>query len=442
MSIAGFDPTAPSVTFELVSAPPNITSKDLEQRLMHFEYVDEPRKKPIMTFQFDNTDGKIVNMAVLFVGLQMKITFGYEGLRSRPFRVTITKIKAAPVRSPSTISPAPGAWGIIHMEGLPQTPKLHWRPELDVGTFRNMKLADIVRQIARQQGFRETKIFVQDGIALSGQPDAVYEEVSINEHETCHEFLTRIADELGFQFRTIRDEFHFHQDNWKGFGSETIEYFYGPDLLDFTIEGDYDMNVRKVRAKAIDPYKRAMSSVDVEPGKGGVIMPTHMEKHDVMTALPAKLRQAAARRLINRSSNRWFVRASLVGNPKVLRGMALDLKNFGPFLDGHWVVRSVRHTIDNVGYTTDVGLKHVIPGKAAPIKYFNFVYWNPETKEFQTGTIAIVNQTSKEMGKKKKGRLKREGPGHGGKSLTKANQQTPAAQLSKRANYSGRREPR
>jgi len=444
MSLAGFDCLTPSVTFDLLQAPPNITGKDLEQRLLKFEYVDEPRKKPEVEFVFDNTDGKIVNMALLFVGLKMKITFGYEGLRSRPFVVTITKIKAAPVRAPSTESPAPGSWGMITMKGTPQSPKVHWRPEADVGTFRNMKMADIVRQLARRMGYRESQIFVQDGTGLDDSADTVFDEVTINENETLEEFLIERARERGFVFRHQRNEFHWHQDNWKGFGAEVVECFYGPDLLDFSIDGDYNMNVRGVKAKAIDWRKRLAIVLGTKPGDRGLGFTDELSKQDIMTALPAKLRQAAAKRLINLSTNRWLVRATLVGNPKVFRGTAIDFRNFGPFLDGHWSCQGVRHVIDNIGYTTDIGLKHVGKGKSGKVKVG--VLLGPPTKEHPGGerTLYYIADTGAEAGKGKRGRprkwsVKKGGPGKGGPSLTMSSAQKRTAQMSKKANFSGRR---
>lgn len=409
MSLATADTLNPRVHFnKILRGPANITALDLEKRLMRFEYEDDRKKPNKVTMEFDNSDGIIVNLAVLMVGLKVRINFGYDALRSRTFDVVVYKVKGTMVRSPNTISPAPTSAGVVTMEGKLYSPKANRAPHKDVGHWKNVKLSQVVKQIARSLGYRETKIFVEEK-DCNGDPEPRFEEVIIPDDMTYAAFLTQAAEYMGFELIFGKKEFHFHTEGWRKAPKEQIEYFYGPDLLEFGFDGDWKVNLAKVRVGGLDP-KRRKFFIDVVSGKRGVASPNLTAQknrlgatvEDVIRAIPETKRIAAARRMASQLRRKWAVNLTLVGNPRVLRGMTLTLGNFGPLIDGDWYVRGCKHVFDTNGYTTTLKLRAKGgKGRGCP-RRFKF-YIDPGTGK--RGVAAVVCRIPK--GKKgRKGRRK------------------------------------
>ena len=338
------------------------------------------------------------------------VTFGYDSLRSRSFDIVVRKIKGGMVRSPQTKSPAPNATGVVHMEGVVHNTKLHWRPQEDVGVWKNTTISNIVKQIARKAGYRDSKIFVESGIDAFGQTERVVDEISISEDDTIAHFLQDTANERGFVTYRRRGEFHWHSPGWKGSHTEEIAYFKGPDLLDFGVDGDYHLNMTKVQGRSHDVRRRHIYTVDAERGVLGVARPSlaavlarpSMTPSDVVMSISSKVRERAGARLAVQIRNRWKLKLTLVGNPKIFRGTSIQLSNFGPFIDGRWYCRGCRHTFDESGYTTKLTLRARSGAHGGPKKFIFTV--DPETGKFGVATVYYGPYASKNKRRKKKSR--------------------------------------
>jgi len=408
MSLEGYDTLNPRVHFKILQAPAGMTAAQLALRLMKFEYIDEPRKRPHAIMDFDNTDGRIVNVAVLLLGLKVRVTFGYDGLRSRAFDVVIRKIKGGMVRSPQTRSPAPNATGVVQMEGVVHNTKLHWRTEGDIGVWRNTTMSKVVAQIARSAGYKEDKIFVEYDVDAHGQRERNIDEISISEDDTLEHFLRDAAHERGFVTYRRNGEFHWHSPGWKGAHTEEIEYFKGPDLLDFAVEGDYRINMSKVQGRAHNARLRRVFTYDAENNRFGVARPSLAEAlarpsvnpTDVVAAISDKAKERAGARLAVQIRNRWKLNLTLVGNPKVLRGVSLQLGNFGPFIDGRWYCRGCRHIFDTSGYTTKMSLRAKTTGGGGGQRRFKFTV-DPETGKFGVAVSYYGSLKKKKKSKRK-----------------------------------------
>jgi phage protein D len=413
MSLATADTLNPRVHFnQILRGPANITATDLERRLVKFEYSDDRKNPNKVTMEFDNSDGVIVNFAVLMVGLKIRLTFGYDALRSRTFDVTVYKVKGTMVRSPSTISPAPTAAGVVTMEGKLRTARVNRNAHKDVGHWKGVKMSQVASQIARSLGYRETKIFVEPKDA-DGNPEPRLEEVTIPKDMTYKVFMEKRAAELGFDFDMGRKEFHFHSEGWKKSPTEQIEYFYGPDLLDFSFDGDWKVNMARVRVGGLDP-KRRKFFIDVRTGKRGVARVDYMAQQkrpgasveDVIRAIPEKKRISASRRMASLLRRKWAINLTLVGNPRVLRGMRMTLGNFGPLIDGDWYVRGCKHVFDESGYTTTLKLR-AKSGKGGSCPRRLKFYVDPATgKRGVAGIVCRITKGNKgRKGRRKKSRV-------------------------------------
>lgn len=374
MSLEGYEVRGPNVKFKVLAGPSNITGKDLQDRLVRFVYEDEPTRKsklPRVTMDFDNTDGKILNAAVPIIGLTLKVTFGYNQNRSRPFRVVVSRIKANIVRDAGggTRTPAPNAYGLVTLEAKAYNPKLHWRPNENIGTFRNMTPSQIARQVARQSGFSEKKIFIQD-TDLTGNPQEPIEEVSMEEDETVLQFVKRLAAEQGFEgfeAKVSRGEFHFGSPKNIPQPIEEIAFFKGPDLLEFNIDGDYRVNVNKVTGRGYNPKTGTAVVTDASGNVGSVVrfkpsrqnsdVTESLSKNDVIVSVDSRVNAKTLARLASHIRRKWKINMKIVGNPRCFAGFMLQLENFGPFVNGKWYIEGSRHTFDQDGYTTELKLR-------------------------------------------------------------------------------------
>jgi hypothetical protein len=309
----------------------------------------------------------IFNWGVAVVGLKLKIRWGYETIMSRTFWAPIKRIRALAMGQPhrSLVSPHPDPYGTIEMESQPFRTKLHFNPDDDKwAPAAEGPLPTIARTLARKYGFKENKIFIQtthpDGKSLA------YDRSQIKSHETVAEFLDRKAEELGWTFQYTGGEFRFHQEGWdKMQTEEVISYYKGPDLLSYEIDGDFRVNMLAAKCKSINPLTG--QKVDYVWGEdmpvGAMGLPPARNKKrpddvgpkDIVVSISKKAYQAAVRRVINHAKNKWAIKLTLVGNPRIFRGTGLALENFGPIIDGLWYVRGVEHTINvGSGYITTV----------------------------------------------------------------------------------------
>lgn len=406
----------PWVAFQVLSGPRSISAEVLERNLVQFEYIDEPKKFPHVEAHFDNASGEILNMAVLLLGLKLRVTFGYDQLRSRPFDIVLRKIKGVGVRSPTSVSPAPEGAGLVVMDfgcheasGL----RMHLDATKSPKVYRGMSAGEVAAQIARGYGFKERKIFVEYADSR-GRPLRKIPIVETLVDETDAHLLDRLAAEIGYVWFTRGGEFHFHTRGYKKAPVEHVEYFRGQELLEFSFDGDYTINPSKVRVTSFNPLLARTTVVNEDTGQMGVAIPAQASTQrelvtirDSVTSTAGKETQKGTTRLHNLVHRRWRIPLTIVGNPKIFRGTHLVLSNFGPFVDGPWYVEGARHLFDQQGYTTKLGLRGIPQAakNAGPIVYTVVV--DPDTgvmgvAQLHAGSVRSILDRKKK-GRKKKG---------------------------------------
>lgn len=366
MSLAGWDVRTPRVLIDIIGGPAELSGSDISRSLMKFVYSEVPKSKPKVRLELDNSSGLMFNWAVLLIGLKLKIRFGYDRYLSPPFSVPIDRIQALSIGEPGrpVVSPHPDVYGTVSMEGYAYPYKAHKSASADEWrTTGPMTLPQIAKALALKMGFKTSNIFVQDKMA-DGTPADKHVYIEIPAVDTVSTFLQQRAQDIGFEFYIAKNEFHFHTNNWKDRPVETIEYFKGPDLLSFEVDGDYTTNVTKAHTKGIDPAtgKRTAWLFDSEGTNARVIFgplasqkaKDTISKTDIIPTLSKKARIKGIKRVLNHVHNKWRLRMSVVGNPVLYMGRTLELGNFGQIINGHWYIREAEHVIDTNGYTTNL----------------------------------------------------------------------------------------
>ena len=420
MTLGNYDTLHPYVRFRILSGPKNVTARELEERLVTFEYINEPKKFPRFEMGFDNSDGKAMNLAVLILGLKLRITWGYDGLLTkRPYDAVLLKIKGTAVRAPDTISPMGGAAGVVtmvancHKVSSHSRVKDNWR-----FGFRNARVSQLALKAALSMGYRKAMCYIE-GLDTSPNTGSHLEDPRLDywelaTDESLWQGLERLADSAGLEFYVEGDEFHMHSPEYPRAPVIKLNYFAGPDLLEWGIEGDYKINLQGVTAVAHDRRKNVVYTYDSKTQKPGVAT-TELKKVlkrpavtpiDVIKAVKPNARRRAMVRLKRNALNRWKLKLKLVGDPRIFRGTVLHLDNFGLPIDGRWTVHAAKHTIDDNGYTTELQLKGTGRGtsKTHPrtIKYT----YDPVSGKMGVAVDYHGPIKMKKKGRKKKGRAR------------------------------------
>lgn len=385
MTLGTTNTLSPRVLMEVLSGPSTLTSTDLERSLMAFEYNHQKGEKPKITLEFDNTSGKVFNMGVLLAGATLKIRFGYQNVLSRPFIATLRKVAALGLGSPgvSLTSPRPDVYGRVKFEAMAYNWEVYFKTDDHIYTGRNVTAATVATQIARKFGYRGNQVFVQEGSAMEGVPDSPIPYVSLGDSESAEQYMTMLAAQRGFEFWVTDKEFHFHTSDWGGQAVEEIAYFRGPDLLEFGIDGDFDLKTTAVEAKSFDPLKGKMVVYTLD-GNGVPVGRTmsqlartqalakktrnSISPIEKITTVTAAMVNSASKRIWARVDSKWKISMTLIGNCGIFKGTTMNLSNFGPFIDGRWIVIGVRHFVNtSEGFRTQLALGRIYKGKKGAV---------------------------------------------------------------------------
>lgn len=397
MGLGRTDTHNPVVKIDVMAGSQELKSDLLERTLMKFQYVSRQGKGqvPKITMEFDNSSGLVFNPLILAVGLKLGVRFGYRGNMSKTFIAPVKSVKANclvdPGRDPK--SPRPDTYGTVVMEMHLHKGLTHLKPSADQYLAAGPKrISAVMRELARYAGYREDQIFIQEGLGMvdsNGPKEETVDLAQIPEGETLLQYMRKRAVERGFYLSVTDSEFRFHRPDWKLAPRDTISYFMGPDVLNFSVEGDYALNTGKVTGKAYDPLKGILAQYVVDAKTGVPIgafgftplkpsgvraatadtPPDIVNPEDFVTTISSKLIEKTTKRLYNAASSRWAIKLTVVGNPVIFEQDGILLDNFGPVVDGLWVVREVEHRIDQDGYTTLLTLKGKPkgPGAGGPI---------------------------------------------------------------------------
>jgi len=404
----------------------------LEQHLIRFEYIDEPKRRPHVSLTFENEDGAIMNLATIIMGLKMQVSWGYETLQTEPLMdIIVHRIRGNMVRPLSSGSQAPdkprpygksgrskqggsrfSSAGVIEMDAAISAPTLRKTVGKNKAVYKNMRMHEIVKHIALTNGFSEKSIIIQNTMA-DGTQEPALSEVQLREHLSVEQFLADEAYQRGYVFRMHGGQFYWGAEDLAPSHEEDITYFEGPDLLSFEIDGDFRTNVSRAKARGLDPKNREIVSYSGKTDAlsfGFVQGPLAWSQRDsinvedVATTITNKKELKTLGRLVEHAKNKWLVKLTVVGNPRIFAGKLINLDNFGPLIDGAWRVRGCRHILDDTGYTTTTDLISADKrlGRCGPMK--EITSYNTKTGKVSFGFVGVPCAAQKKKNKRRGGR--------------------------------------
>ena len=169
-----------------------------------------------------------------------------------------------------------------------------------------------------------------------------------------YRFLTKIADEYGFERFSRAGVFHFREPQPDR--EPVLELEYGRGLLSFEPSADGGgSGVGTVKVRHWDEKRKTQIVGTAEVTDGG--SETRVHSTPVRSTAEAERRADAVARRLRKGPRS---RGETLGIPDLEIGTVLDLDGLGDDHSGSYYVESANHRIDASGYTTDFEVTEVV----------------------------------------------------------------------------------
>lgn len=339
---------------------------DITDRITSMTFEEEQGKADKLSFQVDNFDLSNFDKPDVKTGNKVEFSFGYPGNMSPVRRGVIQKVTGATVLS-------------VEALGMSVLMNKHQKKR----TFSNMTIADVAREIARENGYGETQQFIDDK-GLDGRPLPVEELIS-QARLTDAALLAQLGRKIGFHFFVDFDGFHYHP---KRLGAKPVRRFVyyldgSGDMLSFNVENDvYAKKTGGVQVQGRDPMKKTAidesadntstqgratlaPTVEIITGisaRDGSVLPDTAKATASTSVVPtsaasaAEAKQQAVAMFAGAQMGAVELSMKCRGDPRVLAKSIIEAQFPGAkTISGNYHVKAVAHRIDaSGGYTMDL----------------------------------------------------------------------------------------
>lgn len=205
----------------------------INSRITSIKYEDEERKADKLTLTLDNYDLAMYDEPAFKKGLILDVKWGYAGSMAPARRCVVQSLKGGLT---------------VNVEALAESILMNKR--VRSRSFTNVRRSDVVRQIAREQGFADDAILIQDS-------SIVYPEIA-QARMTDAQLVKRLADLEGFEFYVDHDGFHWHERRLDQAPTHTLRWFTDRtgEILSFDLDNDITAKKARRRQRGRDPLER------------------------------------------------------------------------------------------------------------------------------------------------------------------------------------------
>jgi Phage protein D len=307
------------------------------------EYTDKRHgESDEATVKVHNTGGRWFDDWAPEEGIKFKLWYGYEGNLVYAGEFTVSEDEAEGDTSGDT----------VNFKGLaaPNSQALRTKNHT---AYEQQSLKEIVNKVAQKHNLK-----------VEGEiEDIQFERVTQN-GERDLEFLKRLADDYGHYFTvkggrlvfTSRDGLRARDpvrilDLEQGPGAEIIRY----SLKNSDYKAAQKAKVKYHHAKRKKIVGAEASTVDdlgLTTASGDVV------KIDVRVENTEQARRVAKSRLDKKNAAKVSGEFELVGDPLLVAGQVIELKNFGKW-DGRWLITKSKHSMKRSGYTTAISIERI-----------------------------------------------------------------------------------
>ena len=288
-------------------------------------------------------------------GHSVEVYFGYAGRKSE--RIIRGTIKALSPSFPSTGIPS------LTLEGY--DPSHGMQKRMSKVNDAEVKYSDVARELATR--FYHLN---PDGIEDSGK---THKKVERQKGEKDYGFLRRLADQIGFEFFVRGETLHFRKPRDGGDARKTFQFrkdfiSFSPRLSMASLvnqvvvsgwnEKQKESIKERVRLKDIAATSELVRFLEkfIEDSDG--LEPKIIEDKALNSNDEAKKRaEVELKKAVN-----TFIQGDLecIGDPELRAGSKIEIGGIGTLFSGSYYVTSTRHTFDDTGYRTTLGVRRII----------------------------------------------------------------------------------
>ncbi len=329
---------------------------NLNDRLLSLAFVDEEKRADKLTLSLDNNDLELFDDPAFRKGMILEVTWGYAGNMTPTRTVVVTKIKGA-----RTLTVEANAKSVL-MNKRTRTRR-----------FEHQSRADIVRQIARDNGYDGGNVFIED----TGEVHSSVQQARLTDAQ----FIRRLANLEHFEFYVDHEGFHFHSRKIGQQPIRTFRYFTDKrgDILDFDIENDITARPAPARTtlRGRDPLARTdiNASADNASDSARETLSSMVDRINPEEATTSTEVVAAADETIptsqatatsaQREARGRFrkvqqvavkMKMTIIGDPGIYAKTIVDVQGMGLRVSGRYYVKKVSSEVSSSGYTQSLEL--------------------------------------------------------------------------------------
>lgn len=305
-------------------------TKDVSNQVLNIEYTDfEHGQSDEITITFDDTQKLWQNSWIPAKGDSLRVFIGYEG--EKLLNCGIFEIDEIEFATPPDILTIKAiATGIT--KALRQNNSV---------AYENKTLKQIASEVAQKHS-----------LTLVGEIEDVRVERITQNQERDLTFLKKLAEQYGYIFKIAEDNLVFYKTE-KLTGADAAKILYKSDLSRITLTEKTSKNYKSVTVSYHNPKtgkKVTATAKNENCVKGDILKINERCENKQQALLKAKAALAKGNNTIEGSID-------LVGNPNLVAGLNVELKDLGYF-SGKYHITQTRHFIDRTaGYGTGLEVK-------------------------------------------------------------------------------------
>lgn len=359
---------------------------DVTGRVLSFEYEDDEKKADALKITVNNWDLEMFDSPLWRKGNILTVSWGYVGNMAPPRDLVIQKINGFTALTVEA-----------HGKGMLMNKVVRSRH------FDGMTRAQVVRQVAGENGYGSALVDVQDTAVVHG--------TIVQGQLTDAQFLRRLAHLEGFQFFVDFDGLHFHERRLGQKPLRVLTWYTPPlegEITNVNVENDVTGKPGALTVAGRDPLakrdiketadgttpREALAPVQeasVDPTTGQLTfatanVATETRATSESVAGAAKREAAGAYKLAQNVAVK--IKFDIVGDPRLPAKSVVELAGLGRRLSGKYYLQAVKHTLGSSGYTCSVTAHSNGSGGLAGAKANTTASLNKKKAEGDDGKLA------------------------------------------------------
>lgn len=325
---------------------------DLGDRLIGFTFEDSDGKTDKASLQLDNWDLRFFDSKLVVKGAILDVSWGYPDRMAPERSLVVRRVKG---------------FAVLTVEAHAQSVLLH--REQKCRAFEQKSRSQVARQIAREHGFTDAFVHIEDTAEVYG---------CINQAgETDARLLARLARREGFQFYVDQTGLHWHSRRFGDAPVRVYRYYTDPgqgDILGIHIDNDVLAKAGRAAVRGRDPKRRqtiAAAGSDaetvrdsladvlevVDPETGTTTLDARNATASVRpsaASTPGRAKREADARFRTSSRQTVQLRMQAVGDPAQTAKSIIEIQGITALLSGKYYVKRAKHILSTSGYLMEL----------------------------------------------------------------------------------------